>query len=173
MWRKDTQKAKDCYFGGVKVYMILIMFLVSGTAFAHPWTPELKPMEHYYYVGEKALSNGINCMVITNRKQMEKIFGRINRPDTPHFANENLLVMVMPETRKDTKLSYRASFVKAGNFLAIYCKVNHTKHTLTYTHYPIATAVVPKYKGVNQVYFYEERKKTTPLIEKVALPERL
>lgn len=111
-------------------------------------------------------------MVVTNKKDMEKMFGKIDRPDTPDFSKEFLLVMVMADTKRDTKLSYRGNFSKAGNFIEIYCKPDYTKKKVTYIHNPIAVAVVLKYKGVTKVNFYEDKKEMR-LLNSVSLPERL
>jgi hypothetical protein len=151
--------------------MILVMFLVAHTAAAQPLRPALKPMPDYYFVGEKDLNSGVNCIVVTSRKQMEKLFGRINRPDTPDFSRELLLVMVMPATKKDPKLAYRSTFSVAGNFVEVYCDINYTRKTVTYIQNPIAVAVIPRYPNVTKVNFYDERRMR--LLSSVPVPGSL
>ena len=151
--------------------MIFVMFLAAGPLFAQPQVGSIRPMQDYHFYSETELKDGINCMVLTNRKQMERIFGKIDRPDTPDFAREYLLVMVMPATKKETGLKYKSMSVKAGEFIEVYCEVNLKGHRLTYEYNPIAVATIPRQDNIRTIHFFDEKRKR--LIGSVNVGERL
>lgn len=128
-------------------------------------------MKDYYFFSEKELDKGINCLVLTNRKQMDKMFGTTTRADTPDFSRELLLVMVMPATKRQMSLEYRPRFAKAGDHVEVYCDIDLKGHKLTYEYNPIAVAIIPRYEDVRKVNFYESRR--MKLLESVTVSERL
>ncbi|MCD6065139.1 MAG: hypothetical protein K0R82_3050 [Flavipsychrobacter sp.] len=124
---------------------------------AQPSTVNVKPLLNYDFVGDgNALKSGVNCFVITDRKEFNRFFGKSNRPDTPHFAKEMVLVLLMPKTSKDSKLSFKKVDTRAGNFIEAYCDLELYKGTLSYQFFPMALALVPKYAGVRKVNFYKD-----------------
>lgn len=139
--------------------LFLFAFLLSFSVYAQPQQVQLQKMQDYYFVGsESMLKKGVNCFVITEREDMDKLFGTTSRPDTPDFSQEWMLVMVMPMTKSENQLEYKRVSNKAGNFVEIYCDVRTNIHQLTYDHNPTSVCVIPKYEGVSKVDFYNEHK---------------
>lgn len=171
MGAKITQNPNSSYFKGVKVYLALVFVCLTCLGYAQPGNVSIRPLQDYHFFSENELKDGVNCFVLTNRKQMEKMFGKIDRPDTPDFAKEFLLVMVMPVTKKETRLGYKGISVKAGEFIEVYCDVSLKGHRLTYDYNPIAVAIIPRYNNVRTIHFFDEKKKR--LISSVAVSERL
>lgn len=140
------------------------------TLSAQPQPVKIKPLRDYYFIGQgMLLKSGINCFAITDRETFDKFFGKTNRPDTPAFVSEIMLVMLMRESKQDSKLSFDRVDMKAGNFIEVYCSSNLNKGRLTYTTYPIAACTIPKYKGITKLNFYNS--KNMKLVQAVALKE--
>lgn len=136
---------------------ITAIILSSRYAVAQPKPVNVKPLYNYDFVGDGAdLKPGVNCFVITQRKHFDKFFGKTNRPDTPHFARENVLVLLMPQTSKDSKLSFKHIDTKAGDFIEAYCHLDLYKGTVNYKFHPMAIAIIPKYTGIKRVNFYND-----------------
>ncbi|WP_276131874.1 hypothetical protein [Polluticoccus soli] len=145
---------------------ITAILFSSIQASAQPKLVNVKPLYNYDFVGDASdLKPGINCFVITQRKHFDKFFGKTNRPDTPHFAKENVLVLLMPETRKDSKLSFKRVDTKAGDFIEAYCNLDLYKGTVNYKFYPMALAVIPKYPGIKKVNFYNDKTRLIKSVE--------
>lgn len=139
----------------MKGVFALLICLLSVVLYAQPLPVQVRPLYHYDFIGTGIdLKPGVNCFVITHRKQMEKFFGTTTRPDTPDFSKEQMLVMVVSETKKDAKLSFDKVDSRAGNFVEAYCTVKLNLGRLTYATYPVAVCTIPKYKGVQKVNFY-------------------
>lgn len=139
--------------------MIFVIFLLLGyTSYSQPQQVELKPMQDYYFLGDAThLKDGVNCYVITSRKDFKKIFGETNRPDTPFFDREWMLVLLMPKTQWHNKVDFQQISMKAGHYIEVYCKVVNSNKKLTYDFFPIKVCRIPKYKGVTKIKFYNER----------------
>ena len=140
------------------ISFLILAFLLSVTSYAQPVPVELHKMPDYYYVGDLQLKSGVNFFVLTERKDFDKMFGRTNRPDTPHFTKEVMLVMLVPETNKDAKLEVNKVNMKAGDFVEVYCDIDLNKGKLPYKTYPIGTYVIPRFKGTDKIRFYDNRK---------------
>ena len=139
-------------------YIVYFFLLVMPTVlYAQPTPINVKPLYHYDFVGINIdLKPGVNCFVITNHKQMEKFFGKTNRPDTPDFSKEQVLVLLVPPAKKDAKLSFDRINMKAGNFVEVYCTTKLNLGRLTYTATPVAVCTIPIYPGVEKVKFYND-----------------
>lgn len=155
----------------MKACLTILFLAFCALLSAQPVPGTITPMQDYHFYSDADLKSGVNCMVLTNRKQMEKVFGKIDRPDTPDFSKEFLLVMVMPSTKKDAKLRFKGMSIKAGGFIEVYCEVHQKGHLLTYDHYPIAVATIPRKEHINTIHFFDEKRKH--LISSVAISERL
>lgn len=142
------------------------ILLGSIQVFAQPKPVNVKPLHNYDFVGDGSdLKPGVNCFVITQRKHFDKFFGKSNRPDTPHFAKESVLVLLMPQTNKDSKLSFKQIDTKAGDFIEAYFYADLYKGTVNYKFYPLAMAIIPKYTGVKKVNFYNENMRLIKSVE--------
>src|SRR3989442_701763 len=119
-------------------YFSIFLFL-SLSARAQPTEVKVKLLEGYYIIGGNMLKPGLNCMVITERKTFNKLFGETIRPDTPDFNKEWMLVLALPAGWKENKLAFEKISVKAGNFIEVYCSVKRNEYPLTYLSYPIIT----------------------------------
>jgi hypothetical protein len=143
----------------VKTFITVLFLLIAGNAFTQPVQVEIKRLNDYYYAGKNTeLKSGVNYFVITNRKQFEKLFGNISRTDTPDFSKELMLVMLMPSSRKESKLYFKSISVKAGNFIEVNCAFDMNIQPLTYYSNPIAACTIPRNKSIQKVNFYEEKK---------------
>lgn len=125
---------------------------------AQPISIQVRPLLDHHFIGSEniALKKGINFFVISDRKQYEKFFGTTTRPDTPQFSKEVMLVMLMPYSRKESKLIFKKVDTKAGNFVEAYCDITTNVGTATYEAYPIGACAIPRYKGVTTVHFYNQ-----------------
>ncbi len=154
----------------MKQLLVFTFCLLHFALSAQPVQVQIRPLRDYYFTGDGSqLKPGINCFAITDRQQFNKFFGKTNRPDTPAFASEIMLVMLMRESKQDSKLSFDKVDMKAGNFIEVYCSSKINKGKLTYTTYPIAVCAIPKYKGITKLNFYNY--KTMKLIQTVGLKE--
>lgn len=147
-------------------YLLLSAFyLFPFTLVAQPSAVNVKPLYNYDFVGDATdLKPGVNCFVITDRRYFDKFFGKSARPDTPHFTKENVLVLLMPQTNKDSKLGFK-KVDKAGDFMDAYCELELNKGKLPYKFFPVAVAVIPKYHGVRKVNFYNDTRRIIRTVE--------
>lgn len=142
----------------MKAIITVLLLLIVAKAIAQPVPIEVKRLESYFFAGDnKTLKPGVNYLVVTDRKQFEKIFSKLQRPDTPDFSKELMLVMVMPVSRKESRLYFKSISVKAGNFLEVNCMFDINIQPLTYYANPIAACIIPKFKTVQKINFYEEK----------------
>lgn len=153
------------------MYRILLILLLSvgfGNAYAQPQQVQMRKLQGYYYNGSDArLKSGVNCFVITEKKDYEKHFGT-GRGDMPDFEKNWILILVMPATKKDIFLDFNSVSMKAGNFIEVYCDFNKLRgKQLTYETNPLAVCMIPAFDNVNVVNFYEERKKGLELAAKI------
>jgi len=154
----------------MRLLLVFTFCLLHFTSSAQPVPIKIKPLRDYYFVGQGIqLKNGINCFAITDRETFHKFFGKTNRPDTPAFATEIMLVMLMPESKQDAELKFDKVDMKAGNFIEVYCSNKLSKGRLTYSTYPIAVCTIPRYKGVAKLNFYNAG--NMRLIQRVELKE--
>jgi hypothetical protein len=154
----------------MKILLAFAFYILPFALQAQPQPVKIRPLRDYYFIGQgMQLKTGINCFAITDREAFDKFFGKTNRPDTPAFANEIMLVMLMRESKQDSKLMFDRVDMKAGNFIEVYCSANMNKGRLTYTMYPIVACTIPKYKGITTLNFYSS--KNMKLIQRVALKE--
>ncbi len=86
---------------------------------------------------------------------MDKMFGTTTRADTPDFKREWMLIMALPESKKESKLSFDRISMKAGNFIEVYYTIKRNLYPLTYKQYPIIVAVIPKNRAIKYINFYE------------------
>ena len=141
-----------------KLLMFLLAVSFCSAIYAQPTPVEIKQLLGHYYVGTRQqLKDGVNCFVITDRKDYEEFFGKTDRADTPKFSKEIMLVLLMPASKKDSKMEFKKVDMKAGDFVEAYCALDLNKGRMPYEAYPIATCVIPRYNGVKKVNFYNER----------------
>ena len=99
-------------------------------------------------------------MVVTKASQFNKLFGLrkedMGKTGYPNFAKDIVLVLAMPETKRETKLSF-ADGMRAGNFAEVNYK-ERKSYPITYSTIPVCLAVMPKYEGLQEVRFYENRR---------------
>jgi len=145
----------------MKHLFLAACFIVSAmTAVAQPFFVELRPLEGYFVDPKYPLKKGPNCFVITNTRQFEKMFGRIDKPDAPDFELERVVVMAYPPTVHPTSLAMHPKVAKAGNYMEIYVDASEDKkNKLPYTAYPVVVAAVPIYFAVSKFNFYNEKTK--------------
>jgi len=142
-----------------RIFFIAIVVCFATCASAQPYAVKVRQLLDHHFIGGQniALKKGINYFIITNRKQYEKFFGTTNRADTPQFAKELMLVMLMPSSKSESRLIFKNADTKAGNFVEVYCDINTNVGTATYTAYPIAACAIPKYPGMAKMNFYDQR----------------
>jgi len=141
------------------IRLIFIMFLLLPCVLkAQPQAVPVRFLQDYYYLGTAPLSDGVNAFVVTSRKEFKKLFGETKRPDTPDFSKEWMIVLLMPKTKWDAKIDIKDISMKAGSFIEVYTKVFDGIHKLTYDNYPIRVAVIPRYKNINNVNFYDGKR---------------
>lgn len=126
---------------------------------AQPIKFQPRIMEGYYLDQKIPLKKGINFFVIADRRAFYKFFGKLNRPDTPSFDYENVVVMAMRPQNRQWFLSFSPNAIKAGNYIELYCNERHDKHKIPYTCYPIAVAAIPRYFSVTTINFYNNKNK--------------
>lgn len=141
----------------MKSILILLSVFLTAHLYAQPVPVEIKKLDNYYYIGAP-LKSGVNCMVLSDRKQFEKMFGKTSRPDTPDFSKEWMLILAMPETKHQCDLSFQRVSMKAGQFIEVYCGLDLNKFPLTYKYIPLTACVIPKYKGIHKINFYDAHK---------------
>ena|ERR1044071_513407 len=150
----------------IRYLLLFAFYLLPFALAAQPATVNVKPLLNYDFVGDASdLKPGVNCFVLTERRYFDKFFGKSNRPDTPQFSKENVLVLLMPETNKDSKLSFKRVDTKAGDFIEAYCSMDLNKGKLSYKFFPIAVATIPKYPGVKKVNFYNDHMRLIKSVE--------
>lgn len=139
------------------LYLLLFPLLVTFSASAQPTTVKIRPLEGYFILDEHLLEKKINCLVIDNRKDFIKYFGLVNRPDTPQFSREIMIVLALEPSKKQSKISLERVTMKAGDYLEVYCGLQLNLFPLTYTAYPIVAGTVPRIPGITTINFYNEK----------------
>ena len=139
--------------------IFFMLWVVGSTVFAQPQAIQVRYLQdyHYYPGGGQTLKQGANCFVITNRKQMKKLFGETNKVDTPDFSKEWMLVLVMPRAKWHNKVDIKDVTMKTGKTIEVYCNVEESNRKLTYDFNPIKVCTIPIYKGITKINFYEGR----------------
>ena len=98
-------------------------------------------------------------MIVTKASQFNKLFGigkePINKANYPDFSKEIVLVVAMPETKRETKITITDG-MRAGNFAEINFREKKS-YPLTYSTIPVSIVTIPRYKGMQEVRFYENR----------------
>lgn len=147
--------------------IVLLLLVLSASALkAQPVPVKMRHLNGYYFAGRGvALKNGVNYFAVTDRKTFEKMFGALNRPDTPNFSKEMLLVMVMPESNKESTLEFERVSMKAGDFIEVYCNQDLNHHRVNYSMNAIAVAAIPKSAGISRVIFYNQKMKKLETVE--------
>jgi hypothetical protein len=148
----------------------LFFTLCFAAAHAQPVPVKLRQMPNYFYIDKSiTLKRGLNCIVISEKKMFERMFGKYDRPDTPNFAKEIVLVMLMPASKKESNLKFERVMMKAGDFVEVYSKVRLNHHTIPYMQNAIAVAALPRIPGVRRVMFYKDEE--LKLIETVEIDD--
>lgn len=150
-----------------QIVAAILLSLAAISVYAQPRKFKLKPLTGYYLDDRIDLKDGLNFMVISNRRDFIKHFGLMNRPDTPNFDYHHVIVIALPPTKEQYFLSYEPEAAKAGDFIEVYCNIKHEKHKITYCDHPIVTAIIPRYFSVRKVNFYD--KATKKLLESVEI----
>ncbi len=149
-------------------YIILSTVLLFSTlaTIAQPRQLKLTNKSGYYFSGnDSKLKDGVNCFVVNEQKEYEKLFGRKKDID---FEKEWMLVLVMPSTKKDIFLQFNRVSMQAGSFIEVYCDFGKLKgKALTYDTNPLAVCTIPKQEDIRTVRFYEEHKGKLHLVETV------
>lgn len=139
-------------------YGIVVSCLLLGTmAAAQPVALKIRPMEGYFILGKNKLNRGVNCMVISERKDFVKLFGLMNQPDTPDFEKEIVLVLALSPTRKQARIYFERTLYRANDAIEAYCGVEQNLYPLTYEAYPIVLGAIPRQQGVTHVRFYNRK----------------
>lgn len=142
----------------MKQFVSIILLLLVGVAVdAQPSTVKIRPLEGYFILDEHLLEKGINCLVISDRREFIKYFGLVNRPDTPQFTKEVMIVLALSPTKKQSKISLERATMKAGDYLEVYCGIQLNLFPLTYTAYPIVAGTVPRLPGITTINFYNQK----------------
>jgi len=146
---------------------LTLIVLFTTLINAQPVPVKMRPLSSYYYVekGGEKLKNGVNYFVIDDRKSFEKMFGRMNRADTPQFSKEIILMMVMPASKKESTLKFERVSMKAGDFVEVYCSQNLNHHKVNYEMNAIAVAAIPKAPGIKKVIFYDQYMRKLETVE--------
>ncbi len=140
-----------------RILCLAILLLFPACVFSQPQSFEMRPLEGYYLDAKIPLKKGLNFFVISDQKTFTKYFGNIHKADAPRFDFEHVLVMAMPDTKKQMILEIAPNAVKAGNYIEVYCSAKKkNKHTLTYFDHPIVVIAIPKYFSVNEINFYDK-----------------
>ena len=142
-------------------WLSLYILFLPLFCIAQPKNLVLKTMDNYFLANKAILENGITCKVITKAKEFDKLFGiaktQSNAIDHPDFATQQVLMVALPETNKEVKVKY-VQATRAGNFIEVYVEVTRKIYPLPYTTLPLALAVIPKFKEVSKVKFYEGKR---------------
>jgi hypothetical protein len=154
----------------MRLLLAFAFYILPFALQAQPQPVKIKPLRDYYFIGDgMQLKPGINCFAITDRKQFDKFFGKTKRADTPSFATEIMLVMMMKESNRESKLTFDRVDMKAGNFIEVYVSSQINEGKTPYKIYPLAACAVPKYKGITKLNFYNG--KSMRFIQTVMLKE--
>ncbi|HXS37038.1 MAG TPA: hypothetical protein VN721_10085 [Flavipsychrobacter sp.] len=139
------------------IWLVFFSCSISNVQ-AQPAPVQLNVLSGFFLSNKVTLDKGLNCMVVTKQKEFMKLFGiaktATNTVTMPAFDKEQVLVLAMPETNKETTIKFDHA-TKAGTFIEVYCEVQKKNEPLTYTTLPIALAAIPKYNEVNTIKFYE------------------
>ncbi|RYE25275.1 MAG: hypothetical protein EOP51_04685 [Sphingobacteriales bacterium] len=149
-----------------KLLLSVMMICAYAAVQAQPTPVEIRQLPNHYYIGTRQqLKDEVNCFVIADRKEYEAFFGKTDRPDTPKFSKEIMLVLLMPLSKKDSRMEFKKVDMKAGDFVEAYCALDLNKGKMPYEAYPIVTCAIPRYAGVKKVNFYND--KNMKLLESV------
>lgn len=149
---------------------VFAFYILPFALSAQPQPVKIRPLRDYYFIGDGAqLKPGINCFAITDREKFDKFFGKTKRADTPAFESEIMLVMLMKESNRESKLAFERVDMKAGNFIEVYVSSKINEGKTPYKINPIGVCAIPKYKGITKLNFYND--KTMRLIQTVLLKE--
>ncbi len=120
----------------------------------------MTPMQDHYYIGgDRFLDEDVNCFVLQEMEEYLDFFGKTRRADTPDFSKEWMLILIVPQTKKDIQMKFNRVSMKAGSFIEVYCDLGKLKgKILTYEQYPLAACTIPKYSNIKTIKFYEEKK---------------
>ena len=144
----------------MKATVLLTALILSALSLsAQPQYFRLKPMEGYFLDTKVPLKEGPNFFVISDRRKFIKYFGQINKPDTPNFNFDHVIVMALPPSKKQSLIGFMPQAAKAGNFIEVYCVMDLNKYPVTYTSYSIVAARIPRYFSVTRVNFYNDESK--------------
>lgn len=142
-----------------KILTTLFLVFCVASAKAQPQWFKIKPLEGFFLDSKVPLKKGLNFFVIRDRKKFISWFGQINKPDTPNFDYDNVVVMALPASKKYSQIGFYPNAAKAGNYIEVYCSIDKNQFELTYTAYPIVVATIPKYFSVTKVNFYDAEDK--------------
>jgi hypothetical protein len=141
-------------------YLLIFFLVLSGyISPAQPTNVKLRMLEGYYPLNGTYYHKGPNLWVITDQKTFDRYFGVINKPGAPDFEIEMVLVMTLPPTKRDAKLSFEKIGKRAGSYIEVYCDVQENLGKLPYVAYPTVVAAIPIYFKVSHINFYEAKKK--------------
>lgn len=151
---------------------IIIVVVCSTTlavgAFAQPKNVVFKTLNNYFLADNSILSGNVTCKVIAKEKDFNKMFGiaktMTNKIDKPDFATQQVLMIALQPTNKKATVTI-VSALHAGNFIEVYFTTSKERYPMPYTTQPLAIAVVPKYKEVTKVRFYNDKR----LVEEVGI----
>jgi len=137
-------------------------------AFAQPKNVVFKTLNNYFLADNSILSGNVTCKVIAKEKDFNKMFGiaktMTNKIDKPDFATQQVLMIALQPTNKKATVTI-VSALHAGNFIEVYFTTSKERYPMPYTTQPLAIAVVPKYKEVTKVRFYNDKR----LVEEVGI----
>lgn len=143
-------------------FLLLCCLLVVTCSWAQPMVLKIDPYDNLFLNNNIHLNRGLNCKVFDNKMDFDKTFGfaktESNIIKVPDFDSVQVIMIALPADNHDADMSF-VSAIRAGETVAIYCKVKKKNYPLTYTAEHIAVASIPRIKGVNTFNFYEGNRK--------------
>jgi hypothetical protein len=151
-----------------KIALLCLLLIPIANATGQPKNIVLKNLENYFLSDKSILLGRVTCKVITKEKDFERIFGvaktMSNIIERPDFATQQVIMIAMQPTNKDAKVKI-LSALRAGNFIEVFFTTSKDRYPMPYTTQPLSLAIVPKYKEISRIKFYEGKK----LIEEVGI----
>ena len=98
-----------------KILLVAGLLTLFYGARAQPRQITVKPLVGFYLNDRVHLEKGLNFMVINDRKDFIRHFGVVNKPDTPNFRFNDVVVMAMPPTHEQYFLSFDEKGYRAGD----------------------------------------------------------
>ncbi len=136
----------------------LLLLCKAETAKAQPEPVDFDLLSNYFIKNTVKFSSGLNCFVITNLAQFNKIFGTAktsgNSVVTPHFGNNRVIAIAMPPSARETTVIIQKVEV-AGNTTNVHCIVNYGGN-LSYKMTPFVVGTIQRDSFTKTIAFYRD-----------------